>query len=66
MAQNSDKKQYLMFNENIIFVIQTKNFKLLGDKNIEIFIIPDIRAGRRSEPFEMLGCLCSAGLCCGE
>ena len=22
-----------MFNENIIFVIQTKNFKLLGDKN---------------------------------
>ena len=26
-----------MFNENIIFVIQAKNFKLLGDKNIKFF-----------------------------
>ena len=26
-----------MFNENIIFVIWTKNFKLLGDKNIIFF-----------------------------
>ena len=41
-----------MFNENIIFVIRTKNFKLLGYKNI-IFFVPDISAGRSSEPFEM-------------
>ena len=48
-----------MFNENIIFVIWTKNFKLLGDKNINFFLYLTLAL---EEDLIRLRCLSDAAL----
>ena len=47
-----------MFNENIIFVIRTKNFKLLGDKNIIFLYL----TSALEEDLSRLRCLSVAAL----